>query len=212
MFPPVFPISIHALAPLHSYATLIWLSGVVLLWLTRYTHQLGMRWGGRYYLLSAVVRPAGVVLIALGWLALYAQPIPSPMNTPGWLPRGNWLDALHWLAIALFAALGAWSVAKLGLRRSFLFRRVDDPLITGGPYSLVRHPQFLSVIGMTFFVIQLYNPGEFWSTIYGDPGANWALFTLSLWVLALIEDRELANHFGEGFKSYAQRVPRLFPN
>lgn len=212
MFPPVFPLSVPALAPLHPHATAIWLAGVLLLWATRYTHQLGSRWGNRYYLLSAIVRPAGVALIALGWLALYAIDIARPMNAPGWFPRGDWLDVLLWCAIGLFAALGLWSVIVLGLRRSFLYRRTDDPLVTGGPYSLVRHPQFLSAIGVVFFTIVLFNPGSFWSIAYGDPGANWALFTLSLWALAIVEERELVLHFGEGYREYALRVPRLFPN
>lgn len=212
MFPPVFPISISALSALHPYATLVWFAGIVLLWLTRYTHQLGARWGSGYYAVSAVIRPSGIGLIAVGWLALYAQRYPQPMNTPGWLPRGDWLDILLWLAIAAFAALGGWSVAVLGLRRSFLYRRTDDPLIVSGPYSLVRHPQFLSAIGVIFFTILLFNPGDFWSIAYGDPGANWALFTFSLWVLAMVEERELEAHFAEGYRTYALRVPRLFPN
>ena len=84
MFPPVFPVYIPALSPLHEFATLIWLAGVACLWLTRYTHQLGQRWGTFYYAMSIVVRPVGVLLIGVGWR---------------------------------------------------------------GPYRLVRHPQFLSVIG-----------------------------------------------------------------
>ena len=47
MFPPLFPIYIPALVPLHDYGTLIWLAGLVCLWLTRYTHQLGQRLGVR---------------------------------------------------------------------------------------------------------------------------------------------------------------------
>lgn len=204
MFPPLPIISIPALVPLGPYATAIWLVGILLLWATRYTHQLGARLGRGYYFASAIVRPAGIVLIAVGWLAVYAD---DNLSYRVWFPRSNTLDVLLWFAIALFAALGGWSFIVLGLRRSFLYRRTDDPLITGGPYSLVRHPQFLSAIGVVFFTIALYGNWDF-----VDPIANWALFTLSLWVLAIVEERELLAHFGDTYRAYAQRVPRLFPN
>ncbi|MGD2145432.1 MAG: methyltransferase, partial [Anaerolineae bacterium] len=211
MFPPIFPIYIPALAFLTPYATLAWFFGVLFLWLTRYTHQLGARWGGHYYLLSMVVRPAGILLILVGWLALYVPEYAVGSFRLGLLPRRNSVDIVCWLAIILFSALGVWSVATLGLRRSFLYRRTDDPLITRGPYRIVRHPQFLSAIGLTFFGIQLFNPAGFSFALYGNLGANWSLFALSLWVLALVEERELLTHFGEDYREYAQRVPRVLP-
>jgi len=169
--------------------------------------------------LSALVRPIGVLLIGVGWLALYA---PDPgyalpgRPTEGWLPRGNWTDVLCWLAIGALSALGIWAVATLGLRRSFLFRRLDDCLITRGPYALVRHPQFLSAIGVTYFGTRLFNPAAIptfaLGAYYYSLDANWALFTLALWLLSIPEDRELAAHFGKEYEEYAQRVPRLFPN
>ena len=222
MFPPVFPIYIRALVPLYPYAPLIWLGGVVCLWLTRYTHQLGQRWGRLYYGLSALVRPVGVLLIAIGWLALYAPAnVPPALTGPGrlsvrWLPLRSLSEACCWLAAAGFFAFGIWSVVTLGPRRSFLYRSVGDRLITRGPYALVRHPQFLAAIGMTFFATRVFNPQAF--PFYGIGGsyhsvdANWALFSLALWVLAVLEDRELAAHFGPEYDEYAGRVRRLFPN
>lgn len=212
MFPPLFPIYIPALAPLHEWASLIWLGGVVCLWVTRYTHQLAARWGGAYYTFSMLTRPLGVALIALGWLALYAPEHPFYPFQLGWLPRGSWVDVLIWLAILAFFALGIWSVITLGVRRSFLFRHYDDPLITHGPYALVRHPQFLSALGITFFGIILFDPVSFSFVVYGRLGANWALFAVALWTLAILEDRELEAHFGDDYRQYVQRVPRLFPN
>ena len=221
MFPPLFPIYIRALVPLYRYAPLVWLGGVVCLWLTRYTHQLGKRWGKRYYVLSAVIRPAGVLLIAIGWLALYAPAdVPAFLRTPSgyllpWLPTRSLTDALCWAAALGFFAFGVWAVVTLGLRRSFLYRSVDDRLVTWGPYALVRHPQFLATIGTTFFATRVFQPQGF--PFFGMGGytqsvdANWVLFTLALWVLAVLEDRELAAHFPE-YEAYAQRVPRLFPN
>ena len=219
MFPPIFPLYVRALAPLHDAAPLVWLSGVVCLWATRYTHQLATRWGSRFCILSAVIRPLGILLIGAGWLALYS---PGPQYTYlsvgllGWLPWGNWTEVLCWVAIFLFLAFGAWSVVVLGVRQSFLYRRLDDRLVTKGPYALVRHPQFLAAIGVTFFSILLFNPDRFpgyaGRGYAHSMGANWALFTLALWVLSVLEDRELAVHFKEQYQEYAGKVPRLFPN
>jgi protein-S-isoprenylcysteine O-methyltransferase Ste14 len=159
------------------------------------------------------------LLIGIGWLALYSPKQdfrPSGLTATGWLPRGNWIDILCWLAIGIFLALGVWAVIILGLRRSFLFRRLDDHLVTFGPYALVRHPQFLSAIGTTFFVTRLFNPAAYpyFSNVayFYSIDVNWALFALALWLLSILEDRELAMHFGKEYEEYAQRVPRLFPN
>ena len=221
MFAPIFPVTIPALAPLNRYAPLVWLAGVLCLWLTRYTHQLGKRWGRRYYLLSAGLRPLGVVLIALGWLALYSpgrHPYPPFGLRALWLPHGNATDVLCWLAVLGFFALGIWAVATLGLRQSFLYRHLDDRLITRGPYALVRHPQFLAAIGMSLFSALLFDPGAvvpFFLDPFGyfhSPLVNSVLLALAFWTLSILEDWELASHFGAEYEVYAARVPRLFPN
>jgi protein-S-isoprenylcysteine O-methyltransferase Ste14 len=222
MFPPIFPVYIRALVPLYPYATLTWLAGVFCLWLTRYTHQLGKRWGRGYYVLSAVIRPVGLILISLGWLALYAPGNKWTTSMPvtgfiyGWLPNRSLIDVLCWLAVLGFFAFGVWSVAVLGVRRSFLFRHVDDHLVVRGPYALVRHPQFLASIGMMFFATRIFHPDLSRFMISGVPfqsvDLNWVFFSLSLWVLAVLEDRELTAHFGAEYEAYARRVPRIFPN
>ena len=134
-----------------------------------------------------------------------------------------WVNVMWMVGSVLSLGLGLWSVVVLGLRRSFLYRRLDDPLITRGPYGFVRHPQFLSAIGVTFFTVMFYITASSWGYTRGkgewpviDWGligiANWVLFTLALWLLAVLEDRELDTHFGADYKLYAHRVPRLFPN
>ena len=217
MLPPIFPIYIPWLAQFHPYATLMWFGGVVCLWLTRYTHQLGKRLGGwGYYAFSILIRPAGVLLIAFGWMALYAprNAVDVPGYRYGWLPRGEWVEVLGLIAILLFFALGIWSVIVLGTRKSFLFRHYEDRLVTHGPYNLVRHPQFLSAIGISLFSITLYDPYQFFggAVNYESLGLNCLLFVCSLWVLAIIEEKELRQHFGDEYVEYAKRVPRLFPN
>ncbi len=223
MFPPVFPIYIPALAPLNEYAPLVWMTGIVCLWLTRYTHQLGKRWSRGFYTFSAIVRPVGILFIGVGWLALYAPDLGPEFGYKAqlvyrlpWLPTGSWTEVLFGIGVVAFFAFGIWSVATLGLRRSFLFRHAGDRLITHGPYAIVRHPQFLSAIGVTFFGTRLFNPDAFsqlgYAGYYHSLDINWALFAVALWVLSILEDRELAAHFGKAYEVYTRRVPRLFPN
>jgi protein-S-isoprenylcysteine O-methyltransferase Ste14 len=211
---PVFPIYIPGLEYLFPYGTYIWLGGVILLWLTRYTHQLGNRWGKSYYLLSVILRPLGILAIAAGWLALFTPYRAGTTVEVFPMVTYSSVEWVNWAAILLFFALGVWSVAVLGVRRSFLFRRVDDKLVTRGPYALIRHPQFLSAIGITLFNALIHTGFRLsWlSPDYSNPLLNAALFALSLWVLAVLEDRELETHFGEEYREYAKRVPRIFPN
>ncbi len=217
---PIIPFRIPGLWPFHEVAPLIWMSGLVCLWLTRYTHQLARRWGKRYYVASAIVRPLGVLLIVIGWMAVPAEPLGrNPRTWQEWLDFLGWYDgpsaffwinAFHCLGMVLSFAFGLWAITALGIRRSFLYRRLDDQLFTRGPYAIVRHPQFLAAIGVTFFTARLF-PGAF----YFGPNnvmANWVMFTIALWLLAVLEDRELAVHFGAKYAAYARRVPRLFPN
>ncbi len=97
MFPPLFPIYIPALAALSPYAALVWFVGVLCLWLTRYTHQLGTRWGRGYYLLSMLVRPTGIILILLGWLSLYVPEHPIASFPLGLLPETGSMSCAGWL-------------------------------------------------------------------------------------------------------------------
>ena len=159
-----------------------------------------------------------MLLIAIGWLAFYTPYQGYATVRTSLLTRGNFVDILCWLAMIMFFALGIWAVKTLDLRRSFLFRHADDNLVTSGPYALVRHPQFLSAIGITFFTVKLFSPAAF--TVFPDlPNSaqyyvldlNWALFTLSLWFLSIVEDHELESHFGKEYKEYAKIVPRIIP-
>jgi protein-S-isoprenylcysteine O-methyltransferase Ste14 len=70
---------------------------------------------------------------------------------------------------------------------------------------------------MALFGAILFDPGSvtFFSApwaYYHSPLVNAALLALALWVLAVLEDRELASHFGAEYEAYAARVRRLFPN
>ncbi|MBN1439346.1 MAG: hypothetical protein JW929_08060 [Anaerolineales bacterium] len=148
---PIFPIYIPFLRSLFPYGANIWLGGVVLLWLTRYTRPLGTRWGRPYCILSAVLRLLGAIAIAAGWLAPFTPYAAGDEPRITWPVSHSAVEWVTWIAILLCFGFGLWSVAVLGLRRSFLFRRLDDAPVVRGPYAPVRRPKFLSAIGITLF-------------------------------------------------------------
>jgi len=205
MFPIFIPIETlwPQLSPLWGISPFIYLSGVLLLWLTRYTHHLVPRMKAWYYILCILLRPLGIFLITLGWMAVLSPPALPYMRAPLSLTNPG-LKVVGYLGMLFAFAFFLWSVLHLGLRRSFFYRHFDDPLITDGPYRLVRHPQFLASILMVFFASIVY------LSIFAL--VNVLIFAFALWCLAIVEERELEAHFGEAYREYARRVPRLWPN
>jgi len=215
---PLLPYPVEMLSPLWRFAPLIYLSGLLCLWLTRYTHQMASRFGRGYYLISAVIRPLGILLIIVGWGAVFAAPYlhrmesfggPGPMYATYYVEVPLFAENVGLKVVGIFGAVGSlafffWSVAHLGLRRSFLYRRLEDELVTDGPYGLVRHPQFLASTLTVFFGSLL------WSSYFAF--LNVIVFAIGHWVLAILEETELVTHFGDFYQDYAKRVPRLIPN
>ena len=76
-------------------------------------------------------------------------------------------------------------------------------LATTGPYSYVRHPQYVGFILVMFgFLLQ-------WPTIL-----TLAMFPVLVWMyvrLAHQEEREARAHFGEAYERYAAKTPGWFP-
>ncbi len=76
-------------------------------------------------------------------------------------------------------------------------------LLQEGVYGVVRHPRYLSVIigiaGFSMFVNYL---GAYF-LVLGS--------TLALFLVVIIEERELVVRFGAQYEGYRSRVPALFP-
>jgi protein-S-isoprenylcysteine O-methyltransferase Ste14 len=89
----------------------------------------------------------------------------------------------------------AWPVLYRAQRAGVLAR--------SGPYAHVRHPQYVAfVIIMTGFLLQ-------WPTIL-----TIVMFPVLVFMyrrLALREEREAENLFGDAYRRYAARVPRFIP-
>ena len=76
-------------------------------------------------------------------------------------------------------------------------------LATTGPYSYVRHPQYVGFVLIMFgFLLQ-------WPTIL-----TLTMFPVLVWMyarLARVEEREVRSTFGDAYARYAALVPRFIP-
>lgn len=140
-----------------------------------------------------VLGAGGTTLLGLGWVLLAAA---RPRLGLGWLRLvGVALAAVSLLVYALSARrVGRWKAPSrygLGLR-------------TEGIYARVRHPQALS---LTILVVAL--------TFLGDslPYLLTAPLWLAFWVAYTYveESWELLPTFGDAYRDYMRRTPRLVP-
>src|SRR6195256_5889999 len=121
------------------------------------------------------------------------------------LPGGGRRDGLVLVADILATAGLAYSVWGLAyLRRSFSIIPEARRLVTGGPYSLSRHPVYLGEI-VAAVGINLATAG--WL------GAILIIYFIACELFRIRwEERVLAGAFPNDYPAYAQRVPRYFPN
>lgn len=96
--------------------------------------------------------------------------------------------------------LGLWGL--IGLPE--VSRRVKGRLVTGGPFSIIRHP--------TYLAHTLIFSGVFLITEVIAVAIITFLDLLLIHLLIIpLEEKELLNRFGEEYKTYKGRVPRFFP-
>ncbi len=102
-----------------------------------------------------------------------------------------------------FGLISFWTFKKRGCvekGKSYLY---TTKLVDKGPYSIIRHPQYL---GGILFTISI----TFWTQI---------LLSLILTIIIIIltyqwtyvEDKKLIDKFGENYIKYKSKVPRLNP-
>jgi protein-S-isoprenylcysteine O-methyltransferase Ste14 len=139
---------------------------------------------------------------AVTWLTLSFKDLLLQALVP--LPLA--MRGVGWLLFLLGLALQAWTIwllrariigsGELGMERA--------ELETRQPFSLCRHPTYLAHMLI------------FWGGAMAT--GSLALFVvaaadmlLTLFIIIPMEERELEARFGERYRRYAQRVPRLIP-
>jgi protein-S-isoprenylcysteine O-methyltransferase Ste14 len=123
----------------------------------------------------------------------------------GFLPGGTRREGLVLVADIIVTAGLAYSLWGLAyLRRSFSIIPEARRLVTGGPYSLSRHPVYLGEI-VAAVGVNLATAG--WL------GALAIVYFVTAELLRIrFEERVLAQAFPDEYPAYARRVPRYFPN
>lgn len=91
----------------------------------------------------------------------------------------------------------------VALKAALFFPSGGDRLLTGGLYRLVRNPMYLGgiagALGIGLAVASRY---ALYYTV---------AFAVVLFIVARLEERDLAQRFGPGFEEYRRRVPLLIP-
>ena len=135
-------------------------------------------------------------LVACSWISLH-----------GWLPFRGAILTLLVIALVL-TGLGAWlrlwGAAYVGSGVVKSPSMHGEMMLADGPYRRTRNPLYLGTLLHTIGVAILMPPS----------GA--VLSVILLWIfqirLALAEEPFLAASFGQPYRDYAARVPRLLPS
>lgn len=142
------------------------------------------------------------VSFGLVW-ALHRNPLFSPF-----VPNDVLNIVLQILALALSITsvlLTLSAIRELGKQWSLQARLVEDhKLVTSGVYGIVRHPIYTAMLGKllaTGIVL------SHWAVLLVAVG----VFLIGTLIRTRLEEKLLADAFGDGFRSWKSRVPGLFP-
>jgi len=123
---------------------------------------------------------------------------------------------LRWPLVVLGVALAAAAIFVGAKRKKYLTMRIlagvpevetdaekRGKLLEEGPYALVRHPRYVEIVLATFGYAAIANYLGCWIL---------AILTIPvIHLVVIVEERELADRFGDAYREYAARVPRYIP-
>lgn len=140
----------------------------------------------------------GIALQGIGYSLLWQNPF-WQRSVDGW-------RALSSFGLLALAALLSWSGASaLGKQwRIDAGINPDHQLVTSGPYRFLRHPIYASMLSLLLATGVLITP--WWLLL-----PSVVLFIVGTEVRVRIEDRLLAQRFGERFREYRRAVPAYIP-
>ena len=148
-------------------------------------------------------RFAFMTLIPAGLFGAWAAPFYWPMARIALPPRETFYTAiaLIWLGMAL----RLWSVMTLGrFFRTRVFIHDDHMLVTTGPYRFLRHPSYTGgVISLTGVGLGLGN----WFSVLAAGGG----ILLACAIRILVEEKSLAERFGDEFAAHKKRTWAILP-
>jgi len=127
------------------------------------------------------------------------------LRLPAGAPRGIARVAASLICGALAIVLSWTATRHLGRQlrvRAGLYP--DHELVRSGPYTIVRHPIYASLLAMLLSTMVLVTPWR-WMPL------PLAVFVLGTEIRVRCEDKLLASRFGEEFQKYRSSVPAYVP-
>jgi protein-S-isoprenylcysteine O-methyltransferase Ste14 len=124
---------------------------------------------------------------------------------PSGQPLETWRIAASLVCGPIAAGLGWTSVTHLGRQFRFhagLYR--DHALVRTGPYAIVRHPIYASLLAILLCTLFLLTPWQ-WIPV------SLAVFICGTEIRVRSEERLLASRFGSQFDAYRKSVPAYIP-
>jgi protein-S-isoprenylcysteine O-methyltransferase Ste14 len=145
------------------------------------------------------------------WMGLWFSPqprftIPILQDVSVIIPVINFsITMLHLIICTPVLVLGAWlgikGVQETTLRVAETHR--TEKIVTGGVYSVVRHPQYLggllAHVGISFLL-------SAWYSLLVTP-----LMIFLVYLISWKEEEELVREFGKEYDDYKKNVPMLLP-
>lgn len=136
----------------------------------------------------------------------------SPWTPFVWFPQTKWL-VTHtiWMSRATRSTLvdvgwiliAAGFVVFIASYIYFYSVRGRAGLVTGGPYAVVRHPQYLGIfIGLTGFTLLGARPIAV---------VAWVTAVCTYLALMIYEESENDRRFGDRYRAYRDRAPFIIP-
>jgi protein-S-isoprenylcysteine O-methyltransferase Ste14 len=121
------------------------------------------------------------------------------------MPLAGWRVALAILFLALASVLSWTGTRSLGRYLRFeAALEADHRLVRSGPYAVVRHPIYASMLCLMLGIAAIA------ATPFGFAIAL-ALFLAGTEIRVRIEDRLLAERFGKEFREYRRSTPAYIP-
>jgi protein-S-isoprenylcysteine O-methyltransferase Ste14 len=142
---------------------------------------------------------AGLLLEGLAIFIAFAYRLP-PAHPPG--P----VRILASMLVGPIAAALSWTAVK-HLGKQFRVNAglyEDHELVRTGPYGIVRHPIYSSVLAILLSTILLLTPWR-WAAV------SLAFFVAGTEIRVRTEDKLLASRFGREFAEYRKKVPAYVP-
>lgn len=144
----------------------------------------------------------GIVLQAISFAVVWYH---APGPAEAWLYMPAWRIVAEIVFGIAGTALGTAGLLRLGKQwRLEAGLIADHELVQTGPYAIVRHPIYASLLAMMLAT--------------GFAVAGWpqfaaavALYVIGLEIRIRAEERLLAERFGEKFEAYRARVPAYLP-